>query len=72
VGPWTGHTAIDELNPDLSTFGLECRVNGKWKSLQVGAAMKGSTRFDAKATAVRLTMTDLAGNEVVALSENLP
>jgi beta-lactamase regulating signal transducer with metallopeptidase domain len=64
--------AIDEPNPDLTTFQLECRIDGKWKKIPVEAAMKGRRLFSDRATAVRLLMKDLAGNEVVALQDPLP
>jgi hypothetical protein len=58
--------AIDELNPDLSTFLLEGSVSGEWQALDVQPAMNGRCNLKPGTTAVRLRIKDLAGNETTS------
>jgi beta-lactamase regulating signal transducer with metallopeptidase domain len=54
---------IREVNPDPSTFRLECCVADEWKLLSVESSLIGRTVVNEPVSAVRLRLKDLAGNE---------
>jgi beta-lactamase regulating signal transducer with metallopeptidase domain len=58
---------IEEEHPDLASFQLEELLNGTWRRVDVKPAMAGHWVGTSGATRARMTIKDLAGNEVTGI-----